>query len=143
MSSPLRHAPNAPRKKKVAKSYNLEGTRKVLFPLSTPPPLQPPSMRRRRLRIRKTRHFYLSPTPLVWGESPDLIEAQYLGESGDIREKFLVHTPEDVAEEEDVEWLERLWELYFPAEQPRNKFEEAYLQLMRNIIDHRLEQLRL
>ena len=93
--------------------------------------------------MRKTRHFYLSPTPLVWGESPELIEAQHLAESGDIREKFLVHTPEDVAEEEDVEWLEKLWELYFPAAQPHNKFEEAYLQLMRDIIDCRLEQLRL
>ena len=129
--------PPAPKKNPVKRTYDLQGARKVLFPSSPPPP--PPAPRSRRTTARA---FHLSARPLVWGVSPELVEAQVLAESGDIREKFLNYSPEDVAEEDDVEWLERLWELYFPAGQPHNKYEEAYLQLMRDVIDSRLDEIR-
>ena len=134
-------APNAPKKKKAERrTFNFEGARKVLFP-SSPPPPPPPAPRRR--STTTTRAFNLSPLPLIWGESPELVEAQFLAKSGDIRDKFLNYTPEDVAEEEDEEFLEKMWELYFPAGQPHNRYEEAYLQLMRDVIDSRLDQLKL
>ena len=96
MSSQLRHPPNAP-KKKAMRTYNWEGARKVLFPSS--PLLSPPPSPRSRTT---TRAFHLSARPLMLGVSPELVEAQVLAESGDIREKFLNYSPEDVAEEEDI-----------------------------------------
>ena len=132
-ASRLLRAPKKPTKKK---NYDLESVRKTLFN-SSPPPPPPPQRRRRRTAFR------LSPLPLVWGESPELVEAQALVESGDIRSKFLLNSPEDVAEEKDVEALEKLWELYFPPGQPHNRYEEAYLLLMRDCIDARLDMLTL
>ena len=128
-ASRLLHAP------KKNKNYDLESVQRNLFNSAPPPP--PPQRRRRRTTFR------LSPLPLVWGESPELVEAQALVESGDIRSKFLLTSPEDVAESKDVEHLEKLWDLYFPPGQPHNRYEEAYLQLMRDCIDARLDQLTL
>ena len=125
----------APKKEMKKKTYDLESERKNLYNSAPPPP--PPPQRRRRTAFR------LSPLPLVWGESPELVEAQALVESGDIRDKFLMNSPEDVVEETDVEVLEQLWELYFPPGQPHNRYEEAYLQLMRDCIDARLDMLTL
>ena len=126
----------APKKVKKTKSYDLESVRRNLFN-SSPPPPPPPQRRRRRTAFR------LSPLPLVWGESPELLEAQALVESGDIRSKFLLISPEDVAETKDVEQLEKLWELYIPTGQPHTHYEEAYLQIMRDCIDARLDMLTL
>ena len=95
----------APKKVKKNKNYDLESVRRNLFNSAPPPP--PPPQRRRRTAFR------LSPLPLVWGESPELLEAQALVESGDIQSKFLLMSPEDVAQSSDIEQLEKLWELYF------------------------------
>ena len=69
-------------------------------------------------------------------------EARNLASTGKVREKYLRDSPETVMEMDNSAELERLWDLYFPASQPRNVFEEAYLCLMREAIDDRLLQLR-
>ena len=108
--------PNAPTKKTRTKTpKNLDGVRRKLE-LEFPPSLS-------------------------YDTSEETYEAQYLASTGDVREKYLRHTPYTVSELDDVEYLEKLWELYFPATQPRNVYEESYLELMRRSIDRRLRQL--
>ena len=123
----------APKKKEQRREFsNLENVRRLLFHPS-PPPTPKKTGRRKKAD--------LTPIPLEWGISPCLIEAQFYAESGDVRDKFLTNSPEDVAEMTDVPTLERLWELYFPFSQPHNAMEEGYLALMRDCIDKRLHEL--
>ena len=68
-------------------------------------------------------------------------EAAFLSETGEIREKFLRFSPEDVDEEDSCEDLHKLAELFFPCGQPHNAYEEAYLDLMREAISARLTHL--
>ena len=129
----LTKPPNAPQKKQEKREFsNLEKARRLLFQPS-PPPAPKKTGRRKKPN--------LEPIPLEWGVSPCLIEAQFYAESGDVREKFLRNSPEDVAEMTDIPTLEKLWELYFPFSQPRNAMEEGYLALMRDCIDARLHEL--
>ena len=69
------------------------------------------------------------------------MEADMLACSGSVREKYLRHNPTSVMEMSDKCELEELWEQYFPASQPRKRFEEAYHFLMREVIDDRLKEL--
>lgn len=85
----------------------------------------------------------LSPIRLDWGSCDALREAKILSESGDVRAKFLTHSPDDIFEETDTDFLHRLWELYFPSDQPHNAYEEAFLLIMRECIDARLAELSL
>ena len=126
------HLLRAPKKKKQRRPLpKLANIRKLQFsPLATSTP-------------KKAVGGEEKEDPLEWGISPVLIEAEFLAESGEVRDKFLLHSPEDVAEETDVEVLEKLWELYFPPSQPHNNYEEAYLSLMRDSIDLRLSKLSL
>jgi len=79
------------------------------------------------------------PPSLSYDTSEETYEAQYLASTGDVREKYLRHTPYTVSEMDDIEELEKLWELYFPASV--DVYEESYLELMRRSIDRRLRQL--
>lgn len=128
--------------------------RRALF-TSTPPSTPPGApVKKKKASSRRPSSFSGVNVPLLfkpeepetpkleWGVSPVLIEAQFLAESGGVREKYLLHNPEDVSEETDERYLERLWELYFPHDQPRNLFEESYLKLMRDCINSRLADLR-
>ena len=63
-------------------------------------------------------------------------EWELLRHMGGIREKYLVYSPPDIASIRDGDFLSFLWEAYaFPASQPRNPCEEAYLSLMRDAIE--------
>ena len=84
-----------------------------------------------------------TPIKLEWGASDFLFEAQTLAATGEVRERYLLHNPADVEKEEDIEYLEKLWELYFPANQPWTCEEEAYLSVMRESIEKRLSELSL
>ena len=65
-------------------------------------------------------------------------EAAFLIGTGEIRENLLLYTPDDVDEEDDFEYLHLLGDIYYPHNQPRNAYEEAYLDLMREAICARL-----
>ena len=78
---------------------------------------------------------------LVWGESPVLIEALFLGGIGDVRSEFIQHDPETEALEEDREVLSEMLKLYEPPSKALNATEEAFLTLMRDCIKVRLSQL--
>ena len=136
----LANPPNAPKTNRTRqpKPYKLQRIRSLVLPKS--PILIPPPAPK---KSKKKRHFNRDPIPLEWDVACSGIEAKWLAESGSVREKYLVNTPEDVAEEFDSDYLHRLWELYFPASQPRNAHEEAYLSLMRDCIDFRLSELQM
>ena len=68
--------------------------------------------------------------------------AAQLASSECVRLKYLTSSPKDIETETSIPFLERLWEMYFPESQPRNAYEEAYLSLMRDCIDTRLDLLR-
>ena len=68
-------------------------------------------------------------------------EADFLAATGNIRAKYLRESPKDIFSERDKTYLVKLNSLYFPASQPRNNCEEAYLSLMRDCICARLSQL--
>ena len=104
--------------------------------MSQQPPVAAPRKKTRRTAVD------LTPIPLDWGMSEAEKEAQWLANSGSVRLKYLTHSPKDIEDFFNIPLLERLWELYFPASQPRNSYEEAYLSLMRECIDARLTILR-
>lgn len=131
----LLNPPSAPKKKVERKPLPTLGSVRCLsFPALSPPPAP-----KKRKVLKKV--LNLTPIPLDWDYSASFLEAQILADSGEVREKFLINSPEDVVEETNKAFLERLWELYFPSTQPRNAFEEAYMRLMRDCIDSRLAEL--
>ena len=132
----LINPPNAPKKEMPTKPYRLHRIRALMFPVS--PGLAPPPPPRK----EKTRKQYnLTPIPIKWDRGSFDVEAKFLARSGFVREKFLLYTPDDVTEEINVKWLTRLRELYFPSGQPRNVYEDAYVNLMRDAIEIRLQEL--
>ena len=145
----LSNPPRAPRKDQVG---GLIGkVRSLQLPSTPPPPAPRKAMKaRKKYNLRPIKLDWgtgaakknVQPITLDWGTAAAEIEAQHLASSGCVREKYLRITPLDISEEEDFTYLERLWELYFPASQPRNAYEEAYLSLMRSCIDERLGLLR-
>ena len=126
----LDNPPPAPKKTEPQRnSYDkLTKVRRMLFSLPSPPPAPK--------KKRTTKVYNLTPIALEWEE-----EAKLLASTREVRAKYLTHSPQDVAEESNKEYLERLWELYFPCSQPRNAYEESYLSLMRSCIDSRLAEL--
>ena len=131
--------PTAPKKKSERRSLPyLENIRRRLFP-DSPKSISPPhAPKKRNPRRRKP----VEAIPLVWEEKTSFnLEGQVLRESGEVREKYLLHRPEEVASEDDVQYLEMLWELYFPLSQPRSLYEEAYQKCTRDAIDRRLSEL--
>ena len=137
------HAPKAPPKRLHASpstpriGFAMQLSRLVLP--STPPP---PAPKKKKARVERN----LSPIIIDWGiggaAEDEKKVAQQLADSLCVRAKYLTHTPADIERESSIPFLERLWELYFPASQPRNAYEEAYLSLMRDCIDSRLGLLR-
>ncbi|MEO1519076.1 MAG: hypothetical protein AAFV95_29010 [Bacteroidota bacterium] len=131
----------------------LDRVKRALFASPGDVPAPPPTPRKRKTK-RGRKRMDLRPLPLNLGsidpptpkkkkaDEEDRLQAEFLADSGDVREKYLLHSPDDVAGECNVNYLERLWELYFPCEQPRNLMEEAYQTLMRECIDKRLVELR-
>ena len=71
----------------------------------------------------------------------NLPEWRALRDSGYVREKFLLYTPEDVEEIDDIDFLLKIREWYFPASQPRNLFEETYIKLVWEMADKKLYAL--
>ena len=64
-------------------------------------------------------------------------------ESWPIRSKYLMWTPLEVEQIEDMRMLEFLYEKYaFPSSQPRNRREEAFFGIMKETILNRLMILR-
>ena len=131
----LTNPPAAPKAKRKPLP-TLGSVRPLSFP-STPPPPAPKKAK------PPKRERNLTPIPLHWGLSGWMREARFLTERGDVRQKFLTHSLEDIEEETDVAVLNNMWELFFPASQPHNAYEEAYLLLMRDAIDIRLAELAL
>ena len=74
-------------------------------------------------------------------ESEQESEWIFLRDSGCVRSKFLNLNPKDVAEMENRTFLNIIKEWYFPTSQPRNSYEEAYCQVMREAVDNRLHEL--
>lgn len=68
-------------------------------------------------------------------------EWRILAESGRVRSKFLLWTPEDVLQMDNVDELETLQTLFTPASQAWNAFEEAYCDLIVEAIKDRLRDL--
>lgn len=143
------------KKEEKRPNTNFDMVRKALFAqyVSSPEGLPPPAPMKK-ARKRPPSDFsnvipfefipdqgLTPPTEMVWGVTPVLVEAQILAESGDVRDKYLLHSPEDIVNEDNIKWLEKLWELYCPTSQPCKENEEAYLKLMRNCIDCRLADL--
>lgn len=64
-----------------------------------------------------------------------------LADSGYVREKFLTYNPDDIAEINDLDSLDRLRSLYFPSSQPRNLYEKTYLALMIEAINNQMYPL--
>lgn len=60
-------------------------------------------------------------------------------EQWQIRPKYLLYTPMEVEEIEDVDFLRFLYAKYaFPSSQPRNRREEAFFDIMKETITYRL-----
>ena len=76
--------------------------------------------------------------PLIFPEEEQRPEWRVLAESGWVREKFLLHNPEEVEKIEDEETLLSLQKWYFPASQPRNPFEETYVKLVLDAVNKKL-----
>ena len=132
----LTKPPIAPKKKEKCRSLpRLDDVRRQLFSDPLPSPPHAPKKRYPRRTPVEAIPFVLEE------ETPLYLEAKLLRESGEVREKYLLHRPEEVAREDDVQYLEMLWELYFPLSQPRSLSEEAYQKCMRDAIDKRLSEL--
>ena len=127
----LANPPKAPMKKDKVRPYKLHRVRDLI--LSPSIPAAPKKVG------KKKKNFDLSPIPLEW----DMItgDGKWLADSGHVREKFLTYGPDDVRRETDRDFLTFIRELYFPASQPLNIHECAYLALMRDAIQSRLSQL--
>lgn len=63
---------------------------------------------------------------------------RHLADQGFIREKFLSYVPEDIGQITDYDFLMFLRSCYFPASQPRNRFEAAYCDLMLECIEKQI-----
>jgi hypothetical protein len=147
-------APTIPEKMKEEEDFfTLDKVRRSLFANPREPATTPPSLKKKdRRRGRKRMDLpplpldldnITPPTPPPTAQGYDIRQAKFLAASGDVREKYLKHSPEEIAKEEDGEYLEELWELYFPCSQPRNLQEHAYLELMRDCINERLLKLHI
>ena len=112
------------------------------YSLENPPQAPKKKPARKSLAERRGR---LSNIPKLVLPSPEKTqrwpEWRLLAESGQVREKFLRFTPEDAEEIDDIDSLLHLRELYFPSSQPRNYYEVAYMQLVREALEARLYKL--
>ena len=122
----LTNPPNAPVKKKEKRAFRHQVIPKLIFPPS--PSIAP--------KTEKTSRE-ASSTP--WETPED--EARWLANSGRVRVKYLRYTPSDIIDETDINFLTRLRDLYYPSSQPLNTYEEAYLQIMLDVISTRLSHL--
>ena len=129
----LSNPPNAPRKGPAMRPTTLP----VVRPLYLPPTPPPPAPKKE----KKTKRVDLTPIPFEWEHETWMREAELLANSGFVRIKFLSHTPATILEMENLNYLRLLKDLYFPSSQPQNMFEEAFLSLMRDLVDYQIETL--
>lgn len=113
------------------------------FSLNNPPqaPRKKASLSERRGRLHLIPKLVL---PSTEGEEEKKNERPHwrlLQQSGYVREKYLRYTPEDVAEIDDIDTLINIREWYFPASQPRNLFEQTYIDLVREAAEEKLYKL--
>ena len=132
----LDNPPRAPKKEVGVRNYSCGQISRLVLPL-TPQPPPPPKKK------AEKKEFNLTPIPIDWGTIRMEKEAQELAQTNCVRPKFLTYTPGMIDDLCDIPFLEKLWEMYFPSTQPRNAYEEAYLDVMRECIDLRLNVLRL
>ena len=132
----LRNPPRAPKRENAVQTHLLGQISRLILPPTPPIIPQPPRKKARRTPVD------LTPIPLDWGMTVAEREARFLADTRCVRVKFLLSSPKQVESETNIEFLEKLWELYFPPSQPHNAYEEAYLSLMRECIEIRLGLLR-
>ena len=128
----LTNPPMAPKKRQALRPTVWRSIRSLQLPLS--PPAAPK-------KEKRTKKVDLTPIPFEWEHETWVKEADLLADSGVVRPKLLRLRPESILEMEDVCYLNELSELYFPASQPWNIIEEAFLSLMRDLIKFRIDEL--
>ena len=67
----------------------------------------------------------------------EVLSRQWLLDRG-VRPKFLQYNPEDVVEIDDIDTLLYIRDLYMPASQPQNLYEESYCILMVELAEEKL-----
>jgi hypothetical protein len=130
----LENPPNAPKKKPELRPLpNLHIVRRNLFPSPPPAPRKP----------KTTVERDTTPIPLQFEMEELMVEMEWLASTGDVREELVIDDFTEIIEETDRTYLLTLRDLFFPAFQPRNLYEEAYLMNVKDIIDFRLDTLHM
>ena len=106
------------------------------IPSLTKPP-QAPKKKKASLAERRGRLDQIRRRLVFEENQPRKPEWRVLAESGEVRAKFLRYNPDDVAEIDDLDFLDKLRDWYFPSSQPHNAYEFAYCELMREAVDNR------
>lgn len=129
----LANLPKAPKKKTEKSNLQLDSVRQELFPPT--PPAAP-------RKEKKEKSYNLTPIPIDLDLNELRKECEWLGSLEEVREKFLIDL-DGVMEETSISWLKTLSELYYPASQPRNLYEYAYVTNVRDLINYRLDTLHM
>ena len=98
----------------------------------------PPTAPRKKKPSLTERRVLKKPLPKLVFPEERQSEWCVLAESGLVREKFLLHNPEEVEKIEDEETLLQLQKWYFPASQPRNPFEQTYVDEVLDAVNKKL-----
>ena len=91
--------------------------------------------------LRRCHMLGLIPKFILPDENRKVPEWKVLYGSGHIREQYLHLTPEDISDIDCLYTLMDLRELYVPSSQPQHLFEEAYLQIMLDAIEAKMNTL--